>query len=182
MTRFSTTLAALFALLAGPAQAAGGGHVRCAITENGESAQGTLRLSQGEKEVSRGACGSETLAVPAGDYTAVIQLDGALDGPEQRKSVTVSAGQLAEVAADFATGILEVRIQNDGRRAAGMALIRRGGTQVGTLGSGVSAHLSAGTYEVVARYRDQEQRFEGVVVKSGDKRTIDVSFGSAAAK
>ena len=180
MSRLTLVVATCFLLVSAQAQAIASGHVRCTISENGEGAQGTLRLSQNGRELARGACGGDALAIAPGDYVAVVQLDGALDGPEQQKSVTVHAGQTAEVSAAFATGTLEVRIQNDGRRAAGMALIRRDGTQIGTLGSGVSAHLSAGTYDVIARYRDQEQRFAGVVIKAGEKQVIEVAFGSTA--
>ena len=182
MARFRTLIAVSTLLVASSVQAAANGHVRCQVTENGKAAQGTLLLSQDGHEVARAACGSDALSVPAGEYVASIQLDGALDSPEARKPVTVNAGQTAQVSNDFATGTLEVRIQNDGRRAAGMAQILRNGGKVGTLGSGVSGHLSAGTYEVVARYRDNEQRVANVVVKAGENRVVNVAFGSASGK
>ena len=50
-----------------------------------------------------------------------------------------------------------------------MAVIRKDGKQIGTLGSGVAAHLSAGSYEVVARYRSQEKRFDDVQIKKGER-------------
>lgn len=172
-TRWLLALASL--ALALPALAQGRGTLNCKIQENGESASGTISLLEGETEVARGTCG-RPLSVPAGNYTAVLALDGALDGPEQRKPVTVAAGKGGEVSADFATGILEVKIQRKGRRAAGMAIIRRDGKQIGTLGSGVAAHLSEGTYEVVARYRKQEKRFEAVRVTRGERVSLDAAF------
>lgn len=176
-TPYWLVVAALSCLALAPATVAaqGKGTLQCEIQENGESASGTVVVLAGETEVARGSCGRD-LAVPAGSYTAVLALDGALDGPEQRKSLTVSAGKTASLTADFATGTLEVRIQREGRRAAGMAIIRRDGKQIGTLGSGVSAHLSAGTYEVVVRYRKQEKRFESVAITRGQRVSLDAAF------
>lgn len=151
------------------------GTVTCQIKENGKAASGTVVVLSGSDEVARGACG-KALAVAAGSYTAMLNLDGALDGPQQRQPVTVSAGKSVALAADFATGILEVKILRQGRSAAGMAVIRKDGKQIGTLGSGVAAHISAGSYEVVARYRSDEKRFEKVVVDAGGRVVLDASF------
>ena len=161
--------------LAWPVMAAGGGSVSCEILENGQPASGTVALLAGEKEVAQGSCG-KPLSVPPGDYTAVLSLDGALDGPQERKPVTVKASGTAKISADFATGLLEVRIKSQGRDTAGMAVIRKGGTQIGTLGSGVAAHLSAGTYEVVARYRTQQRAFPDVAIKKGDRTVLEAAF------
>jgi hypothetical protein len=109
-------------------------------------------------------------------YTAVIGLDGVLDGPERRMEVSVKSGEVASVAADFATGIIEVQIESKGRQAAGMAVISLDGRQIGTLGSGVSAHLSAGTYQVVARYRTQQKQFGSVSIEAGKKEVLRASF------
>jgi hypothetical protein len=57
-----------------------------------------------------------------------------------------------------------------------MALIRKDGRQIGTLGSGVTAHLSAGSYEVVARYRSQERRYDKVAVAAGQHAVVDAAF------
>jgi len=161
---------------AAPLAAAGGGSVKCEITENGDSAFGELVLLDGDNEVARGECGQKAISAPAGTYTAVLSLDGALDGPEQRKELTVKAGATQQTKADFATGTLTVQIKREGRRAAGMAIVRRGGEQVGTLGSGVAARLSAGTYEVVVRYRAQTREFKDVVVEAGQARSLDATF------
>jgi len=64
---------------------------------------------------------------------------------------------MLKLKADFPTATLEVRIASSGRRAAGMAVIKRNGQQLGTLGSGVAAHLSTGTYRILVRYRTQEK-------------------------
>ena len=165
----------LLAALAVPVLGQGGGSVTCEILENGQAASGTIALLSGETEVARGSCG-RPLSAPAGEYTAVLGLDGALDGPEQRKSVSVQAGKSAKLTADFPTGLLEVRIRSQGRDTAGMAVIRRDGRQIGTLGSGVAAHLSAGTYQVVARYRTQQKPFDTVQIKAGERTVLDASF------
>jgi hypothetical protein len=157
------------------ARAADDGKVTCEVKENGKAGSGTLSLRQGDKEVASGPCG-KALGVAAGQYTAVLSLDGALDGPEQSKAVTVAAGQSANVSADFATGTLEVRIRSQGKDTAGMAVIRKDGKQVGTLGSGVAAHLSAGSYQVVARYRAQQKVFEAVAIEQAKPTVLEASF------
>jgi hypothetical protein len=164
-------------LAAWTAFAAGGAPARvtCEILENGKPASGVVRLLQGEAEIASGACGKPVEA-PAGSYMAVLALDGALDGPEQRKPLTLAAGQSLKVNADFPTGLLEVRIRSAGRDAAGMAIIRKDGKQIGTLGSGVSAHLSTGSYEVIGRYRAQERRFDGVHIEADKRTTLEASF------
>jgi hypothetical protein len=151
------------------------GRVICEITENGESASGTISIQLNGREVAAGSCGKE-LTVDSGSYTAVIKLDGALDGPSQQKSVSISANGKATVSADFATGTLEVRIASQGKRAAGMAIIKKNGAQIGTLGSGVAAHLSAGTYQVVARYRTSEKSLGDVTINGGQRLALDASF------
>lgn len=181
MTRAARRLAiacGLFAWgsLGGIADAeAGRGRVICEITENGESASGTVSIQRDGQEVAAGSCGKE-LAVDAGSYTAVVRLDGALDGPSQSKPLAVAANGKASVKADFATGTLEVRIASQGKRAAGMAVIKKNGAQIGTLGSGVAAHLSAGTYQVVARYRTAEKSLGDVTISGGQRLTLDASF------
>jgi len=157
------------------AQDTKGGKVLCDVTENGEAATGTLTVLSGETEVASGPCG-KPLAVAAGEYTALVELDGALDGPKQRQPLSVQAGKLAALKAEFATGLLEVRIKSQGRDTAGMAIIRKDGAQIGTLGSGVAAHLSAGRYEVVARYRSQQKAFDEVIITSGQRTTLDAAF------
>lgn len=155
------------------ALANGGGKVTCEITENGRPATGTIVLMAGSAELGDGTCG-KPVVVPAEADTAVLRLDGALDGPELRTPLT--GARPAVLRADFATGLLEVRIQSQGRDTAGIAVIRRAGKQIGTLGSGVTAHLSAGSYEVIARYRSQERRFDKVAIQPDQRTALNVSF------
>jgi hypothetical protein len=151
------------------------GRIDCRVTENGVAASGTVRLRQSGREVASGACGTP-LAAPAGRYEAVLELDGALDRPTQTVEVTIAAGSTATASADFRTGILEIAVEQDGRRAAGMATIFRNGERIGTLGSGVAGHLSVGTYDVVVRYRTSERRFEGVTLGPGERRVLSAAF------
>lgn len=158
-----------------PALAEPMGRVTCLITENGQHASGVVSIQKDGKEIGETACGRD-LAVPAGDYTAALRLDGAFDGPEQRKNITVKPGSSQRVSADFATGILEVNIRSGGRRAAGMAVIKRNGQQLGTLGSGVAAHLSTGTYRILVRYRTQEKDLGDVTITAGQRSSLDAEF------
>lgn len=158
-----------------PAFAQARGRVHCEILENGNPAAGTFRLVKGGKTVAEGAC-SEPLDVSPGEYEAVLSLDGALDGPEQRQQVRVKRAEETGVRAEFATGTLVVRIRSGKRNAAGMVTIRKNGRTVATLASGVEGHLSAGTYDLEARYRTQKQQLRGVRVGAGDRRELTVSF------
>jgi hypothetical protein len=161
--------------VAGVAAADNTGHVSCDILENGQPASGVVSLQLAGQEVVNGACGKD-IGVPAGTYIALLRLDGALDGPEQRQTVNVEAGGSAKLRADFATGTLEVRIVSLGKRAAGMAILKRAGQQLGTLGSGVAAHLSAGTYHVFARYRAEEKDLGDVNIAGGQRVTLNAAF------
>lgn len=150
----------------------------CEITENGHEATGVVSISKGDKEIASASCGRE-VTVPAGEYVAALRLDGALDGPEQRQSLSVSpktGGSVIKLKADFGTATLEVKIASSGRRAAGMTIIKRDGQQLGTLGSGVQAHLSAGTYHLLVRYRTQEKDLGEIALKAGEQRVLDAVF------
>ncbi len=151
------------------------GRIACRITENGGAASGTVAIRKDGQEIATGTCG-EPVGVPSGSYEVVLGLDGALDRPVKTVEVTVAPGGTATAAADFQTAILEVRIEAEGRRAAGMATIFRNGERVGTLGSGVSGHLSAGTYDIVARYRGAEQRFDAVTLAPAERRSLAATF------
>ena len=182
MVRVSRPFAMAFGLMAwgsygGTADSqAGSARVTCEITENGEGASGTMSVQREGKEVASSACGKE-LTLPAGSYTAVVRLDGALDGPSQTKPLTLELNSKSSLKLNFLTGTLEIRIASQGKRAAGMAIIKQqNGQQIGTLGSGVAAHLSAGVYRVTARYRAQEKDLGDVVVTAGKPVTLDASF------
>lgn len=178
MSRSTLTLGCLWALLLGataPAHAEPVGHVTCEITENGETATGVISIQRDGKEIATTSCGRE-LAIPLGEYVAALRLDGTFDGPEQRQNIQVKPGAPLKLKADFATAVLEVRIASSGRRAAGMAVIKRSGQQLGTLGSGVQAHVSVGTYHVLVRYRAQEKDLGEITLKAGQHLTLDASF------
>jgi hypothetical protein len=175
MTRLQTLLA-LTALFLWPSGAAfADAAVQCEISGNGEPASGTMLILDGTREVAEGTCG-KPLSVPAGSYTAVLRLDGAIDGPEQRLPLTVGKDAPKPLKADFATGVLEVKVQSESKAAAGMAIIKKDGKQIGTLGSGVPAHLSAGTYEIVVRHRSEQKTLDKVVLARGERKSLEVSF------
>jgi len=179
MTEKIATTIALLALLTGlptaAAQQQRHGQLDCRVTENGGVASGTMTVRDGDREVATGSCGS-AVTVPPGSYRVTLRLDGALDQPERTVTTRVRGGASETATADFATGILEVRITANGRRAAGMATIFRNGDRIGTLGSGVAGHLSAGTYDVVVRYRAEERRFDGVSIARGQRRALSAAF------
>jgi hypothetical protein len=102
-------------------------------------------------------------------------LDGTLDNPAKSLSVEVSAAKATPVSVDFQTGVLEVRIETKGQRGTGMVTVNRGSTRIGTLGSGVAAHLSAGTYEVVVRLGGEERRYS-VDLRPGQRRLVRAQF------
>ena len=162
-------------LVAAPVLAEPTGRVACTITENGQPASGVISIQKDGNEIATTSCGRE-LAVPVGHYVAALRLDGAFDGPEQRLNVEVKAGALQKLSGDFATGVLEVRISSGGRRAAGMAVIKRNGQQLGTLGSGVGAHVSAGKYRILVRYRSQEKDLGEVTIAGGQRLSLDADF------
>lgn len=177
MSRFSTFVMLVSLVLIAPGLAAADASVRCEILENGQPASGTMVILDGAREVASGTCG-KPLAVAVGTYTALLRLDGAIDGPEQRMPLSIAANAKTAPAlkADFATGTLEVRVLSESKAAAGMAIIRKDGKQIGTLGSGVPAHLSAGSYEIVVRHRSAQKSFEAVVIARGQHKTLEVTF------
>lgn len=172
MPRFCALFIAAL-LLASPAAADTA--VQCEILENGEPASGTMLVLSGEKEVAEGTCG-KPLSLPAGNYTAVLRLDGAIDGPEQSIPLVVGKTAPKPLRVDFATGTLEVKVTSESKAAAGMAIIRKDGKQIGTLGSGVPAHLSAGTYDIEVRHRASTKTLSAVAIAKGEKKSLEVSF------
>lgn len=151
------------------------GRIRCTVTENSTAATGTMVVrDEHGAQIADGTCGAPT-TVPPGRYRIALRLDGALDRPEETREVRVSANDTATVEADFSTAMLEVRIEKDGRRAPGRATLLRGGDEVGTLGSGVPVHVSAGSYTVLVTYRGQSRRVQ-VTLRRGAQETVPVSF------
>jgi hypothetical protein len=163
------------ALLCGAGSAeAQTGEIRCSVTENGSPARGTIVVEQNGREVGGGSCGSP-LSVPVGKSRVTVRLDGTLDNPAKSLNVEVSAAKPATVSVDFQTGVLEVRIETKGRRGTGMVTVNRGSTRIGTLGSGVAARLSTGTYEVIVRLGGEEQRYS-VDLRPGQRRLVRAQF------
>jgi hypothetical protein len=166
---------ALAAFIPGTGAQAARGRIACTVLDNGAPASGTMTARLGSRQHAQGPCGAP-LDVPAGSYHVEVQLDGALDSPTEVRTAHVRAGQTSQVEVGFATGTLRVMVQAAGRRAAAMAVIYRNGRRVGTLGSGVSAHLSAGRYEVEVRHRTEQRRFDDIVVRRAERRTLEVAF------
>ena len=90
-------------------------------------------------------------------------------------------GRLAQDRAEpsfpsrLATGVLEVRIEAKGQSGTGIVTVNRGAKRIGTVGSGVGARLSAGSYEVVVRLGGQERRYS-VDLRPGQRRVVRAQF------
>ena len=169
----SLLIAGGFFFAAGGAKAQSG-QIGCSVTENGATARGTVSVTQNGKEVAAGSCGAN-LSVPAGKCKVTVRLDGALDNPARVVEVEVKPGQTAPVSVDFKTGVLEVRIESKAQSGTGLVTVNRGTERIGTLGSGVSARLSAGQYQVVVRLGGQERRYE-VDLRPGQRRVVRAQF------
>ena len=150
------------------------GEIRCKITKNGAPATGTIAIEQNGKEIAHGSCGA-SLRTPPGTYRAIVRLGGALDQPLKRVAINVRANGVAPVEVDFRTGTLEVRILAKGRPGTGMVTINRGRKRLGTLGAGVAADLSEGTYEVVVTYGGQKLVYP-IELKAGQRRLVRARF------
>jgi hypothetical protein len=150
------------------------GQIRCSITENGGPARGTIVVERNGREVGGGSCGA-ALSVPVGKCKVTVRLDGTLDNPAKSVRVEVTAEKVTPVSVDFQTGVLEVRIETKGQRGTGIVTVNRGSTRIGTLGSGVAARLSAGSYEVVVRLAGQERRYS-VDLRPGQRRLVRAQF------
>lgn len=158
-----------------PTQAAEAGVVRCAITENGAPATGTITLTQGDKRIASGACRTGLKAAP-GKYTAVTRLDRALDHPTRSEPIVVAADRPVEIKANFKTATLQLQIQTKGRGGAAIVTVLRDGKKIGTLGVGVTAPISEGDYQVIVQYGGQEQRFDKVQLRAGQHRILRARF------
>ena len=115
------------------------------------------------------------VSLPAGTYDVVVTLETALDRPSRTVRAHVPEDGRFHATASFATSILEVRFTTGGRAAAGLAVIRRDGREIGTLGSGISARVSAGRYEVMARYRTSARTYT-VDLAPEQRRAIRATF------
>ena len=172
----STLACGAFAVLAfcmtASAQAQSG--IQCQISENGNSATGTVVITRGAQRMATGSCGSP-VSVRPGVYQVRVHLDGVLDRPIVQKRVHVLGGQISIVPANFVTGILEVRILSQGKRGVGSLVVRQGAKRLGTLGSGVAAHISAGTYTIDVEYRGRRKAYR-VTIAPGQHQKIHAKF------
>ncbi len=150
------------------------GQIQCTISENGTASRGTIAVEQKGRQVASGSC-ARPVSVPAGPSKVTIRLDKALDSPAKSVEVNVVAGKTAQVSVDFETAILEVRIETKGASGTALVAVEKGGKRIGTLGSGVPAKLSAGTYQVIARWGGQEKRYE-VDLRPGQRRLVRAQF------
>jgi hypothetical protein len=144
------------------------------VTENGAPARGTFEAKQSGKQIGSGSCG-DSFAVPPGKYSVSVTLDGALDSPSKTAEVTVKAAKTAPFTVDFKTGVLEVRVEAKAQGGTAQINVNRGSERIGTIGSNVPAHLSAGAYEVVVRLGGQERRFD-VDLRPGQRRLVRAQF------
>ena len=160
-------------LLAGISHANADG-IRCEARENGSSATGTMEIWRQHKRVGRVTCG-DTLEVAPGKYEVTIQIDGVLDRPTKTRQVSVSADRVSKISVDFPTGILEVRIEAQGRRGVGTVVVSRGKKQLGSLSSGVAGHLSAGNYRIEINHKGLRQTHR-VTVNPGQRRVFQAKF------
>jgi len=158
---------------AGTAQAQSA-QIRCSVTENGAPARGTIVVEQKGREIGGGSCGA-TLSVPAGKCKVTVRLDGVLDNPSKSVNVELGPGTTTPVAVNFQTGVLEVRIETKEQRGTGIVVVNRGSKRIGTLGSGVRARLSAGSYEVVVQLGGKERRYS-VDLHPGQRRLLRAQF------
>jgi len=152
-----------------------GGMLECVALDNGAFAPATVRIRQGGNEVAVTSCGAPIDLGP-GSYDVTVTLEDSLDHPSQTVRVELEEGQDASIQAYFEMSVLEVRFEREGRRVAGIAEVYRGDQLVGTMGSGVAHRVSAGTYDIVARYRTESTIFENVVVEPEQRRAVRASF------
>lgn len=150
------------------------GTIACSVTENGSPANGTMIVERDGRRIGSGSCGA-AVSAPAGKCNVTVRLDGALDNPSKTLGVKVTAGSPSPVSVDFQTGMLEVRIETKGQRGTAMVTVNRGAKRIGTLGSGVAARLSTGTYEVVVRLGGEERRYS-VDLRPGQRRLVRAQF------
>ncbi len=176
--RVTSTAALTAAVLtffgSGTAQAQSG-EIRCSVTENASPARGTIVIAQNGREVGGGSCGGAAISAPVGKCKVTVRLDGTLDNPSKSVDIQVIAGKVTPVAVDFQTGTLEVRIEAKGQRGTGLVTVNRGSQRIGTLGSGVAARLSAGSYEVVVRLGGEERRYP-IDLRAGQRRMVRAQF------
>ena len=174
MTQLSPVAASAPAPTTTTAAPARPGQLTIAVDENGAYAPSTFQVRQAGRVVASGSSGSP-IALPAGAYDVTLTLETALDRPTRTVRVLVPDGGVAPARASFQTSILEVRFTKDRVAVHGLATVRQGDRVIGTLGSGVTARVSAGTYQIDARYRT-EQRTYSVTLAPVQRRALSAQF------
>ena len=172
----ASVVAAAAVLLCGVGSAdAQTGTIACSVTENGSPAHGTMVVECDGRRVGSGSCDA-AVSAPAGKCNVTVRLDGALDNPSKRLGVDGHRrAARAPCRSTFRPGMLEVRIETKGQRGTAMVTVKRGAKRIGTLGSGVAARLSTGTYEVVVRLGGEERRYS-VDLRPGQRRLVRAQF------
>lgn len=150
------------------------GRLTAVVDENGAHAPSSVHVRRGGRLVASGSSATP-IELPAGTYDVTITLETALDRPTRTVRVSVPEGGTATARASFRTSIIEVRFTKDRTAVHGLATLRQGGRVIGTLGSGVTARVSAGTYEIDARYRT-EQRTYTVALAPEQRRALRADF------
>lgn len=149
--------------------------MRCVALDNGVGASAALEVRRTDNSlVARGSC-ARLVELPAGTYLATITFEDALDKPTRTVTVRVAEGTEAIARASFETAILEVRFTADRQPVHGLAVVRKDGRELGSLGSGVTARVSAGTYQITARYRTREHAYT-VTLAPGQRRALRADF------
>jgi hypothetical protein len=148
--------------------------IRCQVDENGAPAQARIDVSSNGRVIASGSCGNP-IAVPAGSYSATLTLENVIDRPTRTVQVSVPLNGEGVARASFATSIVEVIFSVSGRTTQGTAILMRDGREIGTLGTGVPVRVSAGSYQLVARYQAQSRSY-ALALSPGQRRSLRAQF------
>jgi len=152
-----------------------GARLKIAVFENGDTALASFLVRQAGSIIKQGSSDAP-VALNPGNYDVEVQLHGAVDQPKRLFSVKLSRGATETISAQFETTSLEVVIHVGNQRRSGMAKIQRNGTQVASIGSGLKAKISVGTYDIDVVYRNQVQQFSAVSLIAHEHRVVSASF------
>ena len=138
----------------------------------------TVELIQNGRTIASAACGLGALPLSAipGAYVARISLADTFDGTHRDVPVQVVAGQVRGLTVEVPTALLEVRAEVAGRLVFGRAIVRRSGNVVGSLGSGVVATLTPGSYDIEVVQGSQRRLLQGIRLAPGQRRALRVAF------
>lgn len=149
--------------------------IRCSVENNGEDARGTIEVRREDGGIaSQGRCDG-AISVPRGHYTVKVRLDGAADNATSEHSVDLHTQREFELRARFETGIAEISVVSNGRRAAALVQLEKDGERVASISSGVRAHVSVGRYTAVVRRGSEERRVE-LDVRRGETTSLEITL------